>query len=82
MEEKEDKKIVRRSKGFLNPRGVRAFTFYTISACVILSVIVSILAIWDFTKTDALWRMIATFGVIGVGSAVFAFINNVFGTED
>ncbi|MBA7518391.1 hypothetical protein ES705_10461 [subsurface metagenome] len=28
---------------------------------------------------DTLWRMIATLGVIGLGSAVFAFINKVFG---
>ncbi|MGE5805592.1 MAG: hypothetical protein ACM34M_07355 [Ignavibacteria bacterium] len=69
-------------KGFLNPRKVRAVTFYTITACIILSVIVSILAIWDFAKTDAFWRMISTFAVIALGSAVFAFINNVFGPSD
>ncbi|HVO72476.1 MAG TPA: hypothetical protein VMT35_00510 [Ignavibacteriaceae bacterium] len=69
-------------KGFLNPRKVRAVTFYTITACIILSVVVSILAIWDFAKTDAFWRMISTFAVIALGSAVFAFINNVFGPRD
>ena len=76
------KKILRSKKGFLNPKAVRSFTFFTITACVILSVIVSILAIWDFAKTDAFWRMIATFAVIASGSAIFAFINNIFGTED
>ena len=74
-------KISRLKKGFLNPKKVRSFTFYTITACVILSVIVSILAIWDFAKTDAFWRMIATFAVIALGSAIFSFINNVFGSE-
>ena len=74
-------KILKVSGGFLNPAKVKAFTFYTITTCVILSVIVSILAIWDFAQTDAFWRMIATFAVIGLGSAIFAFINNVFGSE-
>jgi hypothetical protein len=72
-------KSIKDPKGFLNPRKVRAVTFYIITACIILSVIVSILAIWDFAKTDAFWRMISTFAVIAVGSAVFAFVNNIFG---
>lgn len=78
----EKKKIIKNGRGFLNQKKVRTFTFYTITACVILSVIVSILAIWDFAKTDAFWRMIATFAVIALGSAIFAFINNIFGTEE
>jgi hypothetical protein len=78
----EKKKFLRSKKGFLNPRIVRAITFYIITTCVILSVIVCILAIWDFARTDVFWRMIATFSVIGVGSAVFAFVNNIFGVED
>jgi hypothetical protein len=69
-----------KSKGFLNPRLVKAFTFYIISACIILSVIISILAIWGSAKPDAFWRMIATLGVIGTGSAIFAFINGIFGS--
>jgi hypothetical protein len=69
-------------KGFLNPKKVCAVTFYIITTCIILSVIVSILAIWDFAKTDAFWRMISTFAVIALGSAVFAFVNNVFGPSD
>ena len=78
----EKKKFLRSKKGFLNARIVRAITFYIITTCVILSVIVCILAIWDFARTDVFWRMIATFSVIAVGSAVFAFVNNIFGVED
>ena len=55
-------------KGFLNSSKVRAITFYIITTCIILSVIVSILAIWDFAKTDAVWRMISTFAVVALGS--------------
>jgi hypothetical protein len=43
----ERKRILRSGKGYLNPRVVRAVTFYVITACIILSVIVCILAIWE-----------------------------------
>ena len=72
---------MKRDKGFLNPKIVKAVTFYIISACIILSVVISILAIWGSAKPDAFWRMIATLGVIGVGSAVFAFVNGIFGSQ-
>lgn len=69
-------------KGFLNSRIVRAVTFYIITACVISSVILCILAIWDFADPDVFWRMIATFVVIAFGSGVFAIINNIFGVRE
>lgn len=78
----EKKKILRSGKGFLNPRIVRAMTFYIITACIVLSVIVCILAIWDFANKDVFWRMISTFAVIAMGSALFAFVNNIFGVRD
>lgn len=78
-EKQDENEIVKKkSKGFLNPKIVKGITFYIISACIILSVIVSILAIWEYAKTDAFWRMIATFAVIALGSAVFAFVNGIF----
>ena len=72
----------KKTKGFLNPKVVRAVTFYIISACIIFSVAVCILAIWNYAKTDVFWRTIATLGVIAIGSAVFAFVNGIFGTEE
>ncbi len=78
--DKQNKK--KKTKGFLNPKIVRAVTFYIISACIIFSVAVCILAIWDYAKTDVFWRMIATLGVIAIGSAVFAFVNGIFGIEE
>ncbi|MEX0648910.1 MAG: hypothetical protein WEA56_11200 [Balneolaceae bacterium] len=69
-------------RGFLNSRIVRAITFYIITACVISSVILCILAIWDFAKPDVFWRMTATFAVIAFGSGVFAIINNIFGVRE
>jgi uncharacterized integral membrane protein len=72
----------KKAKGFLNPKIVRAVTFYIISACIIFSVAVCILAIWNYAKSDVFWRMIATLGVIAIGSAVFAFVNGIFGVEE
>jgi len=68
-------------KGYLNPKLVKACTFYTISTCIGLSTITSILAIWEFTAQDTLWRTISTFGVITLGSAIFAVVNTWFGSE-
>ncbi len=69
-------------KGYLNSKIVRAFTFYTISLCVVASVIICILAIWEFADPNVFWRMLATFFVIAFGSAVFAIVNNIFGTVE
>ncbi len=83
MNNNPDKQIKRKkTKGFLSPKVVRAVTFYIISACIIFGVAVCILAIWDYAKTDVFWRMIATLGVIAIGSAVFAFVNGIFGIEE
>jgi uncharacterized Tic20 family protein len=78
----EQKKISKQGKGFLNPRIVKSTTFYIITTCIILSVIVCILAIWDFANKDVLWRTVATFSVIAMGSALFALINHIFGSKD
>jgi len=68
-----------RPKGFLNPRTIRLFSFATISICIVGSVFVSILAIWDFTKTDVWYRSLATLAVIAIGTAIFAVVNEKFG---
>ena len=42
----------------------------------------AILAIWEFTGTDVLWRTVATCAVIGAGTLIFAWINGLFGDDD
>jgi hypothetical protein len=69
----------KRPKGFLNPRTIKLFSFTTISICIVGSVFVSILAIWDFTKTDVWYRSLATLAVIAIGTAIFAVVNEKFG---
>jgi hypothetical protein len=57
---------------------VRGVAFWTITLCVIVSVTASILAIWEYTVTEVLWRTVATCVVIAAGAAVFAALNRWF----
>ena len=68
-----------RRKGFLNPRTIKLFSFTTISICIVGSVFVSLLAIWEFTKSDVWYRSLATLAVIAIGTAIFAVVNEKFG---
>lgn len=72
----------KKPRGFLNPGKVRAFAFYLITLCILVSVVASILAIWDFAQQDSLWRTIATCVVVAFGCGFFAVINMSFGTPE
>jgi hypothetical protein len=67
------------SRGFLNPARVMVFAFWTTTVCIVIAVLASILAIWQFTGTDALWRTVATCVVVGAGTVAFAWLNTLFG---
>lgn len=69
-------------KGFFNPKAVKTVAFALITLCLVGSIIACIMAIWDYADSDTLWRMVATMGVIGLGSAVFAYINRIFGDDN
>jgi len=66
-------------RGFLNPQLVRAVSFWTTSLCILVAVVACLLAIWQFTGTDVLWRTVATCAVIGGGTLAFARVNTLFG---
>jgi hypothetical protein len=66
-------------RGFLNPKRVMLFSFWITALCILVAVVASILAIWEFTGTDALWRTVATCVVIGVGTLAFSWVNTLFG---
>lgn len=68
--------------GFVDCRKVRGITFVTITACIIISIIACILAIWDFTKQDTLWRTVATCAVIAGGMMAFGIINVLYGPKE
>ena len=73
---------VRKRRGFLNPRRVTTFSFWITAICLFVAVGASILAIWEFTGTDALWRTVATCIVVGSGTLAFSWINSLFGVRD
>ena len=68
-------------RGYINSRIVKGFAFLVITVCIVISVVATVLAIWEFTETDVLWRTVATCFVVGAGAAVFALVNNVFGDK-
>ncbi len=68
--------------GYLNRAAVVAFSFWTTTIGIVVAVVASILAIWEFTGTDALWRTVATCAVIGAGRLTFSWINGMFERGD
>ena len=68
--------------GYLNRALVVSFSFWTTTVCILVAVVASILAIWEFTGTDALWRTVATCAVIGAGTLSFSWINGLFDPND
>ena len=68
-----------KQRGYLNPRLLKSISFWTTSACILVAVFASLLAIWKFTGTDVLWRTVATCLVIGSGTIAFYWINVLFG---
>ena len=72
----------RRPKGLINPTKIKTVSFVVVTSCMIISVISCILAIWDFTKQDTLWRTVATSIVIAGGMMTFGIINTLYGTQE
>ena len=69
-------------RGFITRRIMRVISFTVLAICIANSVIASILAIWDFTKTDALWRTVATCIVVSGGMVAFGVVNSLYGSKD
>jgi len=67
-----------RRRGYLNPGIVLRLAFWTMTLCIAVAVVASILSIWQYTGTDVLWRTVATCAVIGAGTLMFAKINGLF----
>ena len=75
----QDSQTSRKKRGFLNPGAVRSFSFWITSLCILVAVLASLLAIWEFAGTDILWRTVATCAVIGSGTVAFYWVNVLFG---
>jgi hypothetical protein len=69
-------------RGYVRPVLVARFAFWITTGCILIAVVASVLAIWEFTGTDALWRTVATCAVIGAGTLTFSFVNGLFDPSD
>jgi uncharacterized membrane protein YqjE len=72
-------KIKHETKGVLNPVLVRGIAFVVITISLVVCTVLCILAIWQFTESDAVFRAIATFIVVSVATGVFTFVNERLG---
>jgi len=77
--EPRDRRPSRTRRGYLNPQVVVTFSFWTTTVCIVVAAGASILAIWEFTGTDVLWRAVATCAVVAGGTIAFTVLNGLFG---
>lgn len=66
-------------RGVVEPKLVRIISFVVITISLVACTVLCILAIWKFTESDVVWRAIATFIVVSVATAIFAFVNEKLG---
>lgn len=69
----------RELKGVVRPKLVRTISFSVITVSLVACTVLCILAIWEFTKSDAVWRAVATFIVVSVATGIFTFVNEKLG---
>jgi uncharacterized membrane protein YqjE len=72
-------KLKREARGVLNPQIVRWIAFIVITVSLVACTVLCILAIWQFTQSDAVWRAIATFIVVSIATAIFTLVNEKLG---
>lgn len=72
-------KMKREIKGVVEPKLVRIISFTIITLSLVACTVLCILAIWQFTQSDVVWRAIATFIVVSVATGIFTFVNEKLG---
>jgi len=72
-------KIKREVRGVVEPQLVRIISFIIITFSLAACTVLCILAIWQFTESDAVWRAVATFIVVSVATGIFTFVNEKLG---
>ncbi len=73
------KKAKREITGIVEPKLVRIISFVIITLSLVACTVLCILAIWQFTESDAVWRAVATFIVVSVATGIFTFVNEKLG---
>lgn len=72
-------KTKRELRGVVEPKLVRIISFTVITISLVACTVLCILAIWQFTESDAVWRAVATFIVVSVATGIFTFVNEKLG---
>lgn len=67
--------------GVLSARQVRLVSFFVVGIGLFLTAAICVLAIWEYTSTDAAWRSISTLGVISATLFLFTALNEWFGAR-
>ncbi len=66
-------------KGIVEPKLVRIISFIIITLSLASCTVLCILAIWQFTESDAVWRAVATFIVVSLATGIFTIVNEKLG---
>jgi uncharacterized membrane protein YqjE len=74
-----EKKAKREKTGVVEPKLVRLISFIIITLSLVACTVLCILAIWQFTQSDAVYRAIGTFIVVSVATGIFTFVNEKLG---
>jgi len=62
----------------LTKEGCKSLAFYSITACIILSVLLSIISIWDLASSETGFRLLYSLLVILAGVLIFTVVNALF----
>ena len=68
-----------KDRGVVSPHIVRWIAFIIITVSLVICTVLCILAIWQFTESDAVYRAIGTFIVVSVATAIFTVVNEKLG---
>ncbi|MBC7899354.1 MAG: hypothetical protein H7070_04820 [Saprospiraceae bacterium] len=71
--------VKKQLKGVVQPKFVRIVSFIIITTSLVACTVLCILAIWQFTDSQAVGRAIATFIVVIMATAIFTFVNEKLG---
>jgi hypothetical protein len=72
------KKRKKKKRGYFNQKLVKKIAFYIIISCIVLSVVISNLRVWQVMDPLIFWRLLISLTILAVGSALFAIINGIF----
>ena len=64
--------------GVINPKAVRLVAFLIITLSILACTVMSILAVWEFTRSDTVWRAFTTLVIISFSSGLFVIVNEKF----